>query len=734
MGQFKAIESVRMSVKHAKRKKEMGGKIDPGRARLGEKIDQLVVYTSLVEANEYWKNKIKEGKSINIKKYNNEMEKLKTTVKKIGDMKSIVKFFQKKEGLPIASSSRSSETTETIPQHKQPDAENDNIEEIDAIAGSSSLTQRVYETPAQEKLKAEIGKTEKILVNLIESRNLGFNDGSAISISKQIKDTKLQKEILEKKLKRKLVDQKATKKYRAQKRVGEAMLQENYPEIAVAMKIRNGEVGRPRIETDQPGMLSDILQIATIGAACGEKRREDIYRTAKTLDDLHKHITNLGYVVSRSGLYLRLEPKNYSNNQGKKHLKTVPVRLVRPQNNLRKGHSDRAFASESFKAVDKIAAHLGPHACLYVSRDDKSSVPLGVIAAKKQSSILMSLRARVRLPDHDFKVGSKHLLVPSVSAVCDIDPKTGVTYSGKTYIAIRSAKHNGSTAFSHTEDMIKFSQLQPETFHLAGSETEYKPVLVVGVDGGPDENPRFHNNINMGCKTMIHFNLDCYIEVTNAPGLSAYNRAERRMYHLSKELTGVVLPYDTFGSHIVNGKIVDEELEVKSFQAAGEILAEIWNKLEIDSHSVQAEFISEPVDKSIKFFQPSALYRAKHVLETQYMTVYLKCDDRKCCSAPKTQVNVFFPGRRIPALILIKLTSTGPEAMELTKDIHKKEIVFPDIFARIVTEKSLTPPELREQFGDSIPYDVYHTFLHNKIWSRKEFVLIVRSTMLPSKA
>ena len=36
-----------MSVKHAKRKKEMGKKIDPGRARLGKKMDQLVVYTSL---------------------------------------------------------------------------------------------------------------------------------------------------------------------------------------------------------------------------------------------------------------------------------------------------------------------------------------------------------------------------------------------------------------------------------------------------------------------------------------------------------------------------------------------------------------------------------------------------------------------------------------------------------------------------------------------------------------
>ena len=49
MDQVKAIESVRMSVKHAKRKKEVGKKIDPGRARSGKKIDQLVVFTSLAK-------------------------------------------------------------------------------------------------------------------------------------------------------------------------------------------------------------------------------------------------------------------------------------------------------------------------------------------------------------------------------------------------------------------------------------------------------------------------------------------------------------------------------------------------------------------------------------------------------------------------------------------------------------------------------------------------------------
>ena len=47
MDQFKAIGSVRMIGKHAERKKEMGKKINPGRAPLGKKMDQLVVYTSL---------------------------------------------------------------------------------------------------------------------------------------------------------------------------------------------------------------------------------------------------------------------------------------------------------------------------------------------------------------------------------------------------------------------------------------------------------------------------------------------------------------------------------------------------------------------------------------------------------------------------------------------------------------------------------------------------------------
>ena len=115
--------------------------------------------------------------------------------------------------------------------------------------------------------------------------------------------------------------------------------------------------------------------------------------------------------------------------------------------------------------------------------------------------MLMNMQCRVRLPDHDFSVGSRHLLCPSVIAHCKFDQTTNkVGYTGETYIGIRSSKHNNSTAFTHHQDLKRFKELSPDIFNTETGET--KPILVKGVDGGPDENPRFDKNIIMGCKTF----------------------------------------------------------------------------------------------------------------------------------------------------------------------------------------------------------------------------------------
>ena len=120
----------------------------------------------------------------------------------------------------------------------------------------------------------------------------------------------------------------------------------------------------------------------------------------------------------------------------------------------------------------------------------------------------------------------------------------------------------------------------------------------------------------MACLTFKKYSLDLFMEVTNAAGLSAYNKAERRMYHLSKELTGVVLQHDTYGSHIVNGETVDSELEMKNFQAAGEVLCSIWNKLEIDNYKTVAEYVKDPPSLDIMEYVPTAEFRRDHCFES----------------------------------------------------------------------------------------------------------------------
>ena len=62
--------------------------------------------------------------------------------------------------------------------------------------------------------------------------------------------------------------------------------------------------------------------------------------------------------------------------------------------------------------------------------------------------------------------------------------------------------------------------------------------------GGPDENPRYRKTIAFAIDYFHTYDLDAFFLVTNAPGRSAFNRVERRMAPLSKELSGVLLEHN----------------------------------------------------------------------------------------------------------------------------------------------------------------------------------------------
>ena len=133
------------------------------------------------------------------------------------------------------------------------------------------------------------------------------------------------------------------------------------------------------------------------------------------------------------------------------------------------------------------------------------------------------------------------------------------TYSGPTYCAIRSDKHTDSSAYHHLQDMKRIQSLHIFDGSFKNN-SEGKPVMIVTVDGGSDENLRYTKTIECAIEYFLSQDLDSFFLATNAPSRSAFNRVERQIVKFSKELSGVVLPYDNFAS-LLNAKreTIDKE-------------------------------------------------------------------------------------------------------------------------------------------------------------------------------
>ena len=152
------------------------------------------------------------------------------------------------------------------------------------------------------------------------------------------------------------------------------------------------------------------------------------------------------------------------------------------------------FAKATINYLEELAGILSPNEVIFHSQDDKAKVPLGITAAKKQSPMVMHMEYKVSLPDHDFVVAAGHKLVPSVIGDMIVKKKCfsgdAVTDSGATYVAVRSGKHSSSTAYHHLQDMKRIRRL-PEfesSFFIDGVVGRSKPVMIITVDGGPDDN------------------------------------------------------------------------------------------------------------------------------------------------------------------------------------------------------------------------------------------------------
>jgi hypothetical protein len=336
--------------------------------------------------------------------------------------------------------------------------------------------------PAQDNAVDQLTKCTAKIQRLKEIINRNLGDEDSLNELKKLRD---EKKLILTKLNRLQQNAVANQELRVRKKRKLERLQELHPDEDL---IKSGP-GRYPIEHSQPGLHDVIIQIAMSNCEAHKKRQMESLNTCQTLDDLCEAVKEYGFRISRQGLYLRLLPKKANSTEGKRHVTTVPVKLIKATSTGRKKHPDSHFAMATVNYLKDLAKMMGPCSVFYLSQDDKCRVPLGLPAATKQSPFLMMMEYRVQLPDHDFVVAPRHKLIPSVYAAAKID-ENGVTYSGPTYIAIRSGKHDSSTASTHAHDFDSLFDLNEFRDVIKTEDGLMKPIVIISVDGGPDENPR----------------------------------------------------------------------------------------------------------------------------------------------------------------------------------------------------------------------------------------------------
>ena len=190
-------------------------------------------------------------------------------------------------------------------------------------------------------------------------------------------------EKLKKKLRELKLNRQRSQKYRNKRKRKLDALDE-----ATRRKVTGKETatpGRPQ-QYENTELIEAICRIAIPGSAAHERRRNEVIRTVKALALNHE-----GYDLKRSSVYLHLLPRNSKTIEGKRHVHTAPVKLIKSQNSSHATHVSTKFARSSINALEKIATLLGPEEVIFHSMDDKAKVPIGITAAKKQSPLIMHM-------------------------------------------------------------------------------------------------------------------------------------------------------------------------------------------------------------------------------------------------------------------------------------------------------------------------------------------------------
>ena len=99
----------------------------------------------------------------------------------------------------------------------------------------------------------------------------------------------------------------------------------------------------------------------------------EVYNFVWSLDDLHEVLQDKGFALSWTATYCRLLPANARHKDGKSLVYTVPVKLLRPHNDLSKKHRDGYFTMAPLKFTKELTCLFVYQNVFFLFQDNKAS-------------------------------------------------------------------------------------------------------------------------------------------------------------------------------------------------------------------------------------------------------------------------------------------------------------------------------------------------------------------------
>uniref|UniRef100_U9UPR1 Uncharacterized protein n=1 Tax=Rhizophagus irregularis (strain DAOM 181602 / DAOM 197198 / MUCL 43194) TaxID=747089 RepID=U9UPR1_RHIID len=383
--------------------------------------------------------------------------------------------------------------------------------------------------------------------------------------------------------------------YQQKSRAKKARLLQEHKEV-----ILYDSPDRPPFLTQYPNLIEHIHECIEFGAA-DKKRKKEIIKV-RTIRHLREDLnSNYNEYLSRTTLNNYLLPSRSNTKAAKLH------------------HHPAIVANASVSQSERNE-HIDEHYCLI--SDDKAKVPLGIPTVGRTFQTLQSFQEPVTLPDHDFPISMQQKLIPSVYLLINPSDTNDTFRNGQLSIFIRPQYQVGTSSATHIIDLNSLTQ-DSRFDEILKIDSHIKPIWIILVDGGPDENPRHMKNIYQYCRMFHAFDLDYLSIRTHTPGQSSYNPIE----------------------HIVN----DSELAMKNFCYAGEALCALWEHDPIFGKPVTVQYTdqkSSPFDDIIfpgsekEGTNESVVpwkWLENHTRMCQYSLDIKKCENASCYSPKRNE-------------------------------------------------------------------------------------------------